>query len=130
MTAQPSRANPVLIAFAISAAVDGVAATAGFADQLPPSAVFWIVALNVALKLGLGVYVRGVVVPLGNVAVRRTDDGQLYAEKGIEQVDQPAARMRSSYHNDTGIGFNAEMTPPIEPGDRVSLVRDPVQPLS
>lgn len=59
-----SRPRPVLLAQSILAAVGAVVGTAGFAEQIPARAAWWIFAGLAAVNFGLGFYLQGLVTPL------------------------------------------------------------------
>lgn len=59
-----ARPRPVLVAQSILAAVGVIVGTAGFAEQLPARAAWWIVTGLAAVNFGLGFYLQGRVTPL------------------------------------------------------------------
>ncbi len=72
VTPAGSRPRPVLVAQSILAAAGLVVGTAGFAEQVPARAAWWIVTGIAAVNLGLGFYLQSRVTPLSDP---RASDG-------------------------------------------------------
>lgn len=59
-----ARPRPVLVAQSILAAVGLIVGSAGFAEQLPARAAWWIITGLAAVNFGLGFYLQSRVTPL------------------------------------------------------------------
>lgn len=64
MPEQAPRPRPVLVTQSILAAVGLVVGSAGFAEQIPARAAWWIITGLAAVNLGIGFYLQSRVTPL------------------------------------------------------------------
>lgn len=81
------RPRPVLVAQSILAAVGLVVGSAGFAEQIPARAAWWIVTGLAAVNLGLGFYLQGRVTPLSRP---QTADGRDLVPANTTTITRPA----------------------------------------
>ena len=62
----PSRPRPIVIAQVILTIVGSIVTAAGFADQIPAGAAWWVLTGYGALNLGLAFYLQSIVTPVSS----------------------------------------------------------------
>lgn len=81
-----SKPQPVVLAASILAGLTAISGGLAALDILPPAVVGLIVLVVAALNIGVGVYVRGQVVPFADTATYVSNDGTLVAGPASELV--------------------------------------------
>lgn len=58
------RPRPIVVTQAVMAALGAVVGSAGFADQIPEAAAWWILTGYAAINVGLALYLQSITTPL------------------------------------------------------------------
>lgn len=60
------RPRPIVVTQAVMAALGAVVGAAGFADQIPAAAAWWILTGYAAINVGLSFYLQSITTPLSS----------------------------------------------------------------
>lgn len=83
MSDNTPRPRPIVVTQAVMASLGAVIGAAGFADQIPAAAAWWIITGYAAINIGLAFYLQSITTPLSSP---RAADGRDLVPAGTTTV--------------------------------------------